>query len=144
VIEKGYRDFTGRVANARKKPVEQVDAIARGRVWTGAQAKERGLVDELGGLRQAVTFAATRAELGEPGDYQVRYIEKAATPFERFFTGFIGSRIGAAMARDSDVARGLLAKASPQTAQDLRFLEGAITPTRGVPVKALAYCFCGF
>ena len=144
VIEKGYRDFTGRVATARKKPVEQVDAIARGRVWTGAQAKERGLVDELGGLQQAVIFAAKRAELGQPGDYQVRYIEKAATPFERFFTGFIASRAGGALMRDSDIARSLIAKASPQTAQDLRFLEGAITPTRGVPVKALAYCFCGF
>ena len=144
VIEKGYRDFTGRVATARKKPVEQVDAIARGRVWTGAQAKERGLVDELGGLQQAVAFAAKRAELGQAGDYQVRYIEKAATPFERFFTGFIASRAGGALMRDSDIARSLIAKASPQTAQDLRFLEGAITPTRGVPVKALAYCFCGF
>ena len=144
VIEKGYRDFTGRVATARKKPVEQVDAIARGRVWTGAQAKERGLVDELGGLQQAVAFAAKRAELGQAGDYQVRYIEKAATPFERFFTGFIASRAGGALMRDSDIARSLITKASPQTAQDLRFLEGAITPTRGVPVKALAYCFCGF
>jgi len=144
VIEKGYRDFTGRVASARKKPVEQVDAIARGRVWTGAQAKERGLVDELGGLQQAIHFAAKRAELGEQGDYQVRYIEKAATPFERFFTGFIASRAGGALMRDSDLARSLIAKASPQTAQDLRFLESSITPTRGVPVKALAYCFCGF
>ncbi|MBU8976935.1 MULTISPECIES: signal peptide peptidase SppA [unclassified Lysobacter] len=144
VIDKGYRDFTGRVASARKKPVDQVDAVARGRVWTGAQAKERGLVDELGGLRQAVDFAATRAELGKPGDYQVRYIEKAASPFERLFTGFLSSRIGAAWLQDSDLARGLLAKASPQTAQDLQFLQGAITPTRGVPVKALAYCFCGF
>jgi len=144
VIEKGYRDFTGRVATARKKPVEQVDAIARGRVWTGAQAKERGLVDELGGLHQAIEFAAKRAELGQQGDYQVRYIEKAATPFERFFTGFIASRAGGALMRDSDLARGLIAKASPQTAKDLRFLESSITPTRGVPVKALAYCFCGF
>jgi len=144
VIEKGYRDFTGRVATARKKPVEQVDAIARGRVWTGAQAKERGLVDELGGLQQAIDFAAKRAKLGEQGDYQVRYIEKAATPFERFFTGFIASRAGGALMRDSDLARSLIAKASPQTAQDLRFLESSITPTRGVPVKALAYCFCGF
>ena len=144
VIEKGYRDFTGRVASARKKPVEQVDAIARGRVWTGAQAKERGLVDELGGLQQAIDFAAKRAELGQQGDYQVRYIEKAATPFERFFTGFIASRAGGALMRDSDLARSLIAKASPQTAQDLRFLESSITPTRGVPVKALAYCFCGF
>lgn len=143
VIDKGYRDFTGRVASARNKPVEQVDEIARGRVWTGAQAKERGLVDELGGLQNAIDFAAARAKLGKAGDYQIRYIEKQATPFERFFTGMVESRAGAAWARDSDVARGLLAKASPQAAADLRFLEGAITPTRGVPVKALAYCFCG-
>lgn len=143
VIDKGYRDFTGRVATARNKPVEQVDEVARGRVWTGAQAKERGLVDELGGMQQAVEFAAGKAKLGKPGDYQVRYIEKAATPFERFFTGLVESRAGAAWAQHSDLARSLLAKASPQTAKDLRFLEGAITPTRGVPVKTLAYCFCG-
>lgn len=144
VIDKGYRDFTGRVATARRKPVEQVDEVARGRVWTGAQAKERGLVDELGGLQQAVAFAATKAKLGKQGDYQVRYIEKAATPFERFFTGLVASRMGAATLQHSDIARSLLAKASPQAAADLRFLEGAIAPTRGVPVKALAYCFCGF
>ena len=144
VIDKGYRDFTGRVATARRKPVEQVDEVARGRVWTGAQAKERGLVDELGGLQQAVAFAATKAKLGKQGDYQIRYIEKAATPFERFFTGLVASRMGAATLQHSDIARSLLAKASPQAAADLRFLEGAIAPTRGVPVKALAYCFCGF
>lgn len=143
VIDKGYRDFTGRVASARNKPVEQVDEIARGRVWTGAQAKERGLVDELGGMQQAVEFAAAKAKLGKAGDYQLRYIEKPATPFERFFTGLVESRAGAAWAQHSDLARGLLAKASPQAAQDLRFFESAITPTRGVPVKALAYCFCG-
>ncbi|MDI9238352.1 signal peptide peptidase SppA [Lysobacter sp. LF1] len=143
VIDKGYRDFTGRVAQARNKPVEQVDEVARGRVWTGAQAKERGLVDELGGMQQAIDFAAERAKLGKAGDYQVRYLEKAATPFERFFTGLIESRAGAAWMRHSDFARGLIAKASPQAAADLRFLEGSITPTRGVPVKALAYCFCG-
>ncbi|HEY5780707.1 MAG TPA: signal peptide peptidase SppA [Lysobacter sp.] len=144
VIDKGYRDFTGRVASARNKPVEQVDEIARGRVWSGAQAKERGLVDELGGLQQALDFVAKRAKLGKAGEYQVRYVEKTATPFERLFAGFVGSRIGGAWLRDSDVAQRLLAKASPQAAADLRFLEGAITPTRGVPVKALAHCFCGF
>ncbi|GAA5068459.1 signal peptide peptidase SppA [Lysobacter panacisoli] len=143
VIDKGYRDFTGRVATARNKPVEQVDEIARGRVWSGAQAKERGLVDELGGMQQAVEFVAARAKLGKRGDYQVRYIEKQATPFERFFTGMVESRIGASWVQHSDVARGLLAKASPQAAADLRFIEGTITPTRGVPVKTLAYCFCG-
>ena len=47
------------------------------------------------------------------------------------------------MLSDSDIARGLLARAVPQAAADLKLLEGAITPVAGVPVKSLAYCFCG-
>ncbi|CAA9338670.1 MAG: Signal peptide peptidase SppA (protease 4) [uncultured Lysobacter sp.] len=142
VINKGYRDFTGKVAEARKRPVEQVDAVARGRVWSGAQARERGLVDEVGGLQTAIDDAARRAKLGKSDEYRVRYVEKAATPFERFFTGMAESRIAGAWLRESDFARGLLAHAMPQVASDLKFLESAIQPTRGVPVKALAYCFC--
>ena len=49
-----YADFTQKVAAGRKLPLEQVQALARGRVWTGADAKERGLVDELGGFWTAV------------------------------------------------------------------------------------------
>jgi protease-4 len=49
-----YADFTQKVAAGRKLPLERVQAIARGRVWTGADAKERGLVDELGGFWTAV------------------------------------------------------------------------------------------
>src|SRR3546814_317446 len=107
VIEKGYRDFTGRVAKARDRTVEQIDEVARGRVWSGALAKERGLVDAFGGLRDAIDDAATRAELGEESDYRVRYIEKMATPFQRFFTGFAGSRLGGAWLRHSEFARDL-------------------------------------
>ncbi len=144
VIDKGYRDFTGKVAQARKQPVEQIDAVARGRVWSGAQAKERGLVDAFGGLRTAIADAATRAKLGKPEAYRVRYIEKLATPFERFFASFISSRIGHAWARDSGLAQALLVRAVPQAAHDLRFLDSALQPGRGAPVKALAYCFCTF
>ena len=50
-----YTDFVERVAKGRRLTVEAVDAVARGRVWTGADAKEHGLVDELGGLRTAIT-----------------------------------------------------------------------------------------
>ncbi|HEX5692988.1 MAG TPA: signal peptide peptidase SppA, partial [Arenimonas sp.] len=50
VINKGYADFIGKVADARESTPAQIDVHARGRVWSGAQAKERGLVDELGGL----------------------------------------------------------------------------------------------
>ncbi len=142
VIDKGYADFTGRVAAARGKPVEQVDAIARGRVWSGAQAKERGLVDEFGGLQDAVADAARRVKLAE-GKYRVRYVEKAATPFSQFLGGFAGSRVGGALLKDSDFARVALARAMPETDAQLRFVENAVRERGGAPVKALAYCFCG-
>jgi protease-4 len=144
VIDKGYRDFTGRVAKARGRSVGEIDAIARGRVWTGAQAKERGLVDQFGGLEDAIADAAARAKLGKPDAWQVRYIEKGATPFERFFAKFAESGTASALLRDSSLAHALLARALPQTAHDLRFLDSALQPGRGTPVKALAYCFCGF
>jgi len=146
VINKGYRDFTGRVASARKRSVEQIDEVARGRVWSGAQAKERGLVDDFGGLQTAIEDVAKRAKLGKDDEYRVRYIEKEAPPFTRLFTDFAESRIGAHMLRESTTVQGMarfmLPKAAPQAAADLRFLESAIQPGRGVPVKALAYCFC--
>ncbi|KRG65846.1 endopeptidase IV [Stenotrophomonas terrae] len=143
VINKGYADFTGKVAAARKKPVEAVDEVARGRVWSGAQAKERGLVDEFGGLKAAVAHAATLAKLGEAGKFRVRYIEKAATPFAQFMTGFAGSRAGAWMLADSGIARMLIAKQMPELDTQLRFVEDAVKDRNGAPVKSLAYCFCG-
>ena len=92
---------------------------------------------------------AKRARLGKADAYRVRYVEKRVTPFERFFSGIAESRIGGAWLRQSGVgqewfAQRLLARAMPQAAADLRFLDAAVQPTRGVPVKALAYCFCGF
>ncbi|QOW22234.1 signal peptide peptidase SppA [Novilysobacter avium] len=141
VIDKGYRDFIGKVADARGKPVDGVDEIARGRVWSGAQAKDRGLVDELGDLKSAIVDAAKRVELDE-GDYAVTYVEKTGTPFEQWFGGFAETRLAGLLLRDSDIARGLVARALPATRADLKLLEDAITPTAGVPVKALAYCFC--
>ena len=143
VIDKGYADFTGKVAAARNKSVEEIDAIARGRVWSGAQAKERGLVDELGGFDAAVVDAAARAKLGKPEAYRVRYIEKANSPFPQFLGSFAGSRLGAAWLRDSSFARALLLKTMPETAAQLHFVEDSINNRNGAPVKALVYCFCG-
>ena len=143
VIDKGYADFTGKVADARGKSVEQVDEVARGRVWSGAQAKERGLVDEMGNLGQAITDAAGRAEL-EQDKYQVVYVDKPATPFAQFLTGLAGSRLGAVLLRDSDLARVLLERNLPAEAgTQLRFVENALKDRNGAPVKTLAYCFCG-
>ncbi|MET0756982.1 MAG: signal peptide peptidase SppA [Mycobacterium sp.] len=66
-----YTDFVERVAKGRKLTVEAVDAVARGRVWTGADAKERGLVDELGGLRTAITRAKVLAGLDADADVRL-------------------------------------------------------------------------
>ena len=146
VIEKGYRDFTQGVAAARKRSVEQIDGIARGRVWTGAQARERGLVDDFGGLQNAIDDAAKRAKLGKPDAFRVRYIEREATPFERLFAGFVQSRAGAAWLHDSsfaqDLARTVVERSVPRVHADLQFLESAMQRKPGAPVKALAYCFC--
>jgi protease-4 len=65
-----YADFVGKVSASRGMPVQQVDAVARGRVWTGADAHERGLVDVLGGLDRAAAIARQRA--GLPADAPLR------------------------------------------------------------------------
>ncbi|MDT5066061.1 MAG: protease [Mycobacterium sp.] len=67
-----YTDFVQRVAQGRNMTVEDVDAIARGRVWTGADALDRGLVDELGGLRTAIDRAKVLA--GFDADTDVKLV----------------------------------------------------------------------
>lgn len=77
-----YRDFIERVAQGRKVSVEAVDAVARGRVWTGADALERGLVDELGGLRCAINKAKLLA--GHDEDDDVRIVSYPSSSFMDF------------------------------------------------------------
>lgn len=62
-LDRIYEDFVAKVADGRELPSERVLEIARGRVWTGADAKEHGLVDELGGLSAAIEVAKDRAGL---------------------------------------------------------------------------------
>jgi protease IV len=64
-IDAIYNDFVGKVAAGRRRPVAEIEAVARGRVWTGRDALEAGLVDELGALRDAVRIARERADLPE-------------------------------------------------------------------------------
>jgi len=72
-VDHAYTEFLRRVGDGRKKPVEDVDKIAQGRVWAGVDAQRIGLVDHLGGLKDATDAAAKLAELGS--DYDVDYIE---------------------------------------------------------------------
>ena len=64
-IDAFYNDFVAKVAEGRGRPVAAIEAVARGRVWTGRDALDAGLVDELGGLRDAVRIARERANLPE-------------------------------------------------------------------------------
>jgi len=140
VIDNGYRQFTGKVAEARGKSVEAVDEVARGRVWTGAQALEFGLVDELGWLGDAIADAAERAEL-EADKYRVRYIEKEPSPFEQFVANL--SRNASArllMARIGLPEALLPAGLLDQTARDLQFLSAPATGP--LPARVLAHCLC--
>ncbi len=65
-----YNDFVPKVAKGRNKSVEEIDSIGQGRVWTGLQAKERGLVDEIGGLEKAIEIAKELANLPADKDVQ--------------------------------------------------------------------------
>jgi protease-4 len=62
-VERGYDIFLTRCAEGRNKTKEEIDAIGQGRVWTGAQALELGLVDELGGIDRAIELAAEKANI---------------------------------------------------------------------------------
>lgn len=72
-VDDAYRSFLEAVAQGRAMTVDEVDAVARGRVWTGAQALERKLVDELGGLSAAIRWARDRAGIApeEPVEYRI-------------------------------------------------------------------------
>jgi protease IV len=80
--EEIYNSFTEKAAEGRNMSVEELRKVASGRVWTGAQAKERGLVDVLGNFEDAVEIAAKKA--GVQGDYRIRYYPKQKTFIEQW------------------------------------------------------------
>ncbi|MCB0372374.1 MAG: signal peptide peptidase SppA [Muricauda sp.] len=92
-IEEVYTTFLDRVAQGRNMTVEQVDALAQGRVWSGVDAKANGLVDELGDLDDAIAAAAEMAGLGE---YGIRKYPQYKSGFDRFMEEMSGvkSKIG--------------------------------------------------
>ena len=80
-LDRIYDDFTSKAAEDRGMPVEELRAVARGRVWTGADALDRGLVDELGGLERSVEVACERAGLAR-AEVELRVVPKPKL-FER-------------------------------------------------------------
>jgi protease-4 len=134
-INRGYDDFLARVAAGRRKTPEQVDTIAQGRVWAGADAQRLGLVDQLGSFNDAVKAAARRAKLT---DYASEFIEPELTWAQQL-----------AMQLRSRAAQ-LFVSASPNELA-LAELGRRLDPvTRevarlsrfSVPNRLYAYCFC--
>lgn len=83
-VENIYAEFTGKAAQARKKTPQEIDAVGQGRVWTGAQALERGLIDRNGLLADAIASAAKRAKLSD--DPTVRYVEPERSTVDRLLS----------------------------------------------------------
>lgn len=92
-IDRTYQGFVARVAEGRKLPVERVAEIARGRVWTGAQARELRLVDEVGGFYQAVAVAKRLAKIDADAEVDLRRYPGEKSPFEA-----LGNLFGASAA----------------------------------------------
>ena len=86
-IEKTYATFLKRVAKGRNMSTAQVDAMAQGRVWTGMDAKKLGLVDEIGGLEDAIKYAA---KLGKTTSYRTENFPEYEKNFEDFLSNFTG------------------------------------------------------
>jgi protease IV len=87
-IEKIYNDFLDKVASGRRKTKESVDSIGQGRVWVGTSALELGLVDEIGGLRDAIKGAA---ELAGLDSYSIRELPTVEDPYTKLLNQLSGN-----------------------------------------------------
>lgn len=137
-----YTDFTTKAAAARKTTPEKIDEVGQGRVWTGLQAKDRGLVDTIGSYGDAIKSAAKRAKL--PEGYRVAYIEREGSAFERFLEMFGAT---SAQAINIQVKLGMLPTGLPQGAvkdvtRELGWL--ADLNARTTPFQAITHCLCDF
>jgi protease-4 len=70
-IDWTYKEFVSKVASARRKTYNQIDPLAQGRVWMGVQARQNGLIDQLGGLNESIALLRKRAHLSETGETEL-------------------------------------------------------------------------
>ena len=134
-IQKGYRDFLARVAEARNMTTEEVDVIARGRVWSGIDAHEMGLVDKLGGLDEAIASAAELAELGD--DYSVEYVEKELDWKDKIVADLL-TRVASYLQANEDPARPSFESRALGAMREFADSLSGFNDPNGM----YAYCFC--
>lgn len=87
-VEDIYARFTGLVAKSRKQPIEKIRAIAEGRVWAGGTARQIGLVDQFGGLPDALAAAAKLAKID--GAFHAKYYEEEPSEFSKMIASLTG------------------------------------------------------
>jgi protease IV len=136
-IERGYEVFIGHVAAGRKKTREQVDALGRGRVWIGSEAKARGLVDTLGSFDDAVKSAARRA--GLKPDYEVERLEPELTWAEE-----LAMQLKISAAHISGRVLGPAVGELQAAVEPFAPLRDELTRVKRLAAsqRPLAYCFC--
>ena len=139
VIEEGYDDFIGRVATYRGMEKSEVDAVGQGRVWTGSDALDHGLVDELGGFEEAVAFAAELVDLPDD-DYGRKWIRTELSPTEQMIVDMLGTVRNFGLQLDFLQSRpGSLEKIAGR-------IEQALVPLTRFddPKGVYAHCLCTF
>jgi protease IV len=139
-VDHVYANFIALVAGARKTSAEKIDAAAQGRVWTGAQAKDRALVDRTGSLADALQAAASRAKLG--ADAAVQYVERPRGGVERVL-GLLNSRLAGLLAAPLDLQAwwlGVPPAVARQAEQDLGWLSDMSEKRQ--PFAAAVHCLC--
>jgi protease-4 len=135
-----YDQFISKAAIARNSTPEKINEVAQGRVWTGLQAKERGLVDTLGSYTDAIKSAAVRAKLTE--HYAVTYIEAEPTGLDRFFKMLDVSLISnLAEQFQLNVLPGIPPEATQEIVNDMRWL--ADMTDRNQAFSVVTHCMCG-
>jgi protease-4 len=139
-----YTEFTTKAAEARKTTPEKIDAVGQGRVWSGAQAKERGLVDSLGGYNEALKSAAKRGKLGDDkGEgFRVAYIESEPGRLQRVIEMFSGA-VARILGDRFDLAL-VPAGVPTRVAQEMKHDIGWLTTVaaEGRPFAAVVHCLC--
>jgi protease-4 len=134
-VEHAYAEFLRRVGDGRKKSVEDVDKVAQGRVWAGVDAQRIGLVDHLGGLKDATDAAAKLAELGS--DYGVDYIESELSLREELLMQLRSQALRLGQ------AAGLIAPRSEvERALDPLLAQARAIARLNDPRGLYAYCWC--
>ena len=131
-----YDGFVEKVAQSRHTTPEKIDAIAQGRVWTGHQAKENGLVDSLGGLDAAVAIAKQKAKLAADAEVELVVFPPRKSFYELLTDQFSGASDQIAMSRF------LSANLSKGELEALRIMRGPLTMfRRGEPLALMPMTF---